>query len=460
MRDIKEVMAELSVEEVKRIRSLPMVEYVIGDTSKRGFFDREQNVLYCTDEDFCEFTEILKMNNDKADPLKYVSDPPAKEYILNNEMDPLKKALKQITMDIRGAITKSIRKSHSKYNQENTTSINANNPDAITPKEQRKQKMIRIAIILGALLLCIVAALQLTGIGTTKVSVAENEEANGSNLNNIVVVQVTRDMIPGDIITENDIQEATMSAQSYNEMTLGNSKFYQWDRHDTLLDKYVVSYIPKGQYLTYDNIDTVYMPDPNPWTENTAGSEIVHIPISKDVIGDRDLNYGSQISLKITERTVNEANLDPKNNNKKETLTHESSVEQSYLIDTYSLEATICDLLNDNGESLYNIFKAWLSIPAGEQLPYLEKAFAEDETLVQRIEPKYIAIKVTPEQADELGDIISDDSEIDFEFNRSYDDETPEKSDFIAEIQALFTTIGKAEEAASAAKEASTTEKE
>ena len=202
------------------------------------------------------------------------------------------------------------------------------------------------------------------------------------------------------------------------------------------------------------------MPDPNPWAENTAGSEIVHIPISKDVIGDRDLNYGSQISLKITERTVNEANLDPKNNNKKETLTHESSVEQSYLIDIYSLEATICDLLNDDGESLYSIFRAWLSIPAGEQLPYLEKAFAEDETLVQRIEPKYIAIKVTPEQADELGDIISDDSEIDFEFNRSYDDETPEKSDFIAEIQALFTTIGKAEEAASAAKESSTTEKE
>lgn len=461
MRDIKEVMEEMSEEERNRIFSLPPMEYVIGATAKRGFFDKENNTLYCTNNEYTEIIEILKFNNDKVEPMKYTPQPSEDEEISDTDGDPVKKVLGQIANDIKGAFTKNKKKTRKQGDSQNKTSVNANNPDAITPKEQKKQRLIKICAIAGVLLICIAAATQFGGSGgaATGGNAADSEE-DISNLKNIVVVQVTRDMIPGDVITEDDIQESTISAQSYNEITLGDSKLYQWDRHDTLLDKYVVSYIPKGQYLTYDNIDSVYTPDPNPWTENTEGYEMVRIPVTEDVVGDSDLNYGSQVSLEITQRTVNEANLDPENKNAKETLTHESSVEQSYIIDTYSLDATICDLLNEEGESLYSTFKAWLTIPAGEQLPYLEKAFTEDETLVKQIEPKYISIKVTPEQADELGDIISDDSEVKYTFNRAYDDGTPAKSDFIAEIQALFTTIGKAEDAAAAARAEAAAEEE
>lgn len=449
MQDINAILAEMSDDELKRIRSLPMVEYIIGDTSKRGFFDREHSELYCTDEEFGEFTEILKMNSDKADPLKYVSESLATNNDTDSKIDPLKNVFDQIIEDIKKAFTKNRRTERKQSNLMNVSAIKESAANPIVDKENNKKTRNRkkICTLLALLLISIAIAVQFDEYANT------DDESNVTKLKSIVVVQVTRDMIPGEVITENDIQKSTLSAQSYNEITLGSSPLYQWNRHDTLINKYVISYIPKGQYLTYENIDTVYIPEPNPWTENTEGFEMVHIPVTKEVIGDADLNYGSELSLKITERTVNESNLDPKNIKSQSALKHESSVEQSYIINTYSLETTICDLLNENGDSLYSIFKSWLSIPAGEQLPYLEKAFTKDATLEKKIEPKYILIKVTAEQADELGEVISDDSEIKYTFNRTYDNDTPAKADFIAEIQALFTTIGKAENAAADARE-------
>ena len=77
----------------------------------------------------------------------------------------------------------------------------------------------------------------------------------------------------------------------------------------------------------------------------------------------------------------------------------------------------------------------------------------EDESLEEEIEPAFISIKVTPEQADDLGDILSDDSEITYKFSSEMNQGTDAKAAFIAETEALFETIGKAEDAAKKALE-------
>lgn len=93
MRDIKEVMEEMSEEERNRIFSLPPMEYVIGATAKRGFFDKENNTLYCTNNEYTEIIEILKFNNDKVEPMKYTPQPSENEEISDTDGDPVKKVL-------------------------------------------------------------------------------------------------------------------------------------------------------------------------------------------------------------------------------------------------------------------------------------------------------------------------------------------------------------------------------
>lgn len=48
------------------------------------------------------------------------------------------------------------------------------------------------------------------------------------SLNTIQVIQVKQDLIPGDVITEDVIQSATISAESYNQITLGGTNIYQY----------------------------------------------------------------------------------------------------------------------------------------------------------------------------------------------------------------------------------------
>lgn len=441
--------------EYERIMNLPERTYQFGGEVRRGHYDEAERMFYFVDNENERVLRRKRVPPDKGSYwTKKLNNPDGeapKSKLSLNDLSDLMKSLKGSQKKKRKAAAED------EVTYKKKGSGEAINPDGITPQQAKKKKMMLLGMAALFVFLIVAGVYSMSGVTSSRTP----EEAlppssateESGDLDNIVVVQVTRDLVPGEVIKASDIQESTISSQSYNEITLGDSKLYQWDRADSLIDKYVVSYIPKGQYLTYDNIDTVYAPEPNPWTADMEGYELVSIPVTDEVRGNKQLMYGSMLSLSITKRTVNEANLDPEEAEEKSSLNHEASVEQSYIIDTYTLDATVCDLLNESGDSLYETFYSWISIPAGEQANYLKNAFMEDESLEEEIEPAFISIKVTPEQAEDLGEILTDDSEITYKFSSEMNQGTDAKAAFIAETEALFETIGKAEDAAKKALE-------
>lgn len=421
---------KITKDDLEKIKHLPIVSFQFGNVEKSGHYDQESKMFYHLDSRGELTGYFSRVNNPDEEKQEDKQEPMT---IDEKDFQEKPSGIRHKAADLLRSVAKG--KSEKKDEQSEGTVDN----------KHMKKILSVVLIVFCAIFLIGYVGNMFSSSGTSSGEQTAQDEA-GNELDTIVVVQVTRDMIPGEVITSDDIQESKISAESYNEITLGDSKLYQWDRADSLIDKYVISYIPQGQYLTYDNIGSVYTPPANPWLEQMDGYETVSIPIPDEIVGNESLNYGAIVDLSITKRTVNEANLGTNEDKQNaEGITHDSSVEQSYIIDKYSLQTTICDLLNDQGDSLYNTFCAWLAIPAGEQSSYLKNQFVEDQELSAEIEPKYITIKVTPDQAKELGEILSDDSEVVFSFTNTNNEDTVEKADFIAEIKALFKTIGQAE---------------
>lgn len=417
---------KLTPEQIKYIQSLPIRTFQFGSTERSGYYDDKNRMFYFI-RDGKMTGRVARMTDPSFHPESDVSRQEEKDTT-----DAASPSPQSFISRIRNKT-----KDAPRGNEKQSTGVLSKNP--------------LLKIGLGAVIILSVIVIGgsfFSNNDSAQLSTSSNEStaAEEGNGQHIIVVQVKRDLAPGDVITAADIQESTMSQKSYDEMTMGDAKLYQWDRRDSLVDKYATQFIAKGQYLTYENVDSVYSPNTNPWLANMNGYEQVSIPIPEDAIGNDSLNYGTNLDITITKRTVNESSTDPNSEKEIDGIEHTNSVEQSYLIDTYELHTTIADLLDPSGNSLYNTFYSWISIPAGEQLSYLKGRFKEGPDFFKNIEPTYIAVKVTEEQSKELADILSDDSEITFSFTSDKDDASTEKSNFIAKTDALFLTISQAEQ--------------
>lgn len=115
------------------------------------------------------------------------------------------------------------------------------------------------------------------------------------SLNTIQVIQVKQDLIPGDVITEDVIQSATISAESYNQITLGGTNIYQYNRASSLIGKYATAYIPTGQYLAYNNVASAYTPPKNPWVNEQQGKVYVTAPLDDETATSVLLNLARKL---------------------------------------------------------------------------------------------------------------------------------------------------------------------
>lgn len=272
---------------------------------------------------------------------------------------------------------------------------------------------------------------------------ASSSTQSSKSLNTIEVIQATQDLIPGDAITSENIQKATISAEAYNQISLASVSLYQWSRSDSLIDAYAVSYIPKGQYLTYNNVNTVYSQKSNPWGNPGDGYKFISLPIQKSEDA-QEVNYGSVVNLTIVKKTVKETgntNTDDADKQEIAGLDHKTSVQQSSIVDTYLLsDVVVCDLLDSDKNSLYETLTSWMEIPAGEQPTYIKTRFQEDESLMKELEPKYMQLRVTAEQAEALGS-LTDDVTITIEVQNKSDTGNDAKKLYAAEAKALRKSI-------------------
>ena len=170
-------------------------------------------------------------------------------------------------------------------------------PSGPVDKETKNQKKIALAvgILVAVIALC---AVVLPGVIRSSLNGLQNwptQEKHTASLDTIAVIRVTRDLIPGDLLTEDSLRRVTISAADYNQIYLNGSPLYQWTRCEDLLQtrNYVTEYIPMGLYLTYDNVSGVSPQTNNPWMGNGSGFVSISLPLPEEIIIDERLSFAS-----------------------------------------------------------------------------------------------------------------------------------------------------------------------
>ena len=268
-----------------------------------------------------------------------------------------------------------------------------------------------------------------------------------SSKDEVQVVQAISDLIPGDIISEENIQPATISLELYNQMRL-LTDLYKWEEKEHLINKYIGKYITSGGYLPIDGVSTIYAIPANPWVNETYDTTYIEIPIGSNVIDSEILNFGAKFDLSIQKQTLSQTDNDRDDENEPESiegLKHETSVQQSVVVDSYQLSNLIvCDMLNNSGESIYNLYVGFMNVPVGRQYDYICNTFANTPDLNEKITPSVIRVKVTTKQAEALGDLFSENTKISFSFIADIDVTNTNKQLFAFEARELFKTIDSA----------------
>lgn len=325
---------------------------------------------------------------------------------------------------------------------------NLEEPEAPTKKRKKSKKPLIAAIAVGLIVFAaLFASSHLRPIQSTN-GIGAIVGGPSSSLSTIDVIQVTRDFIPGDTITENDIQKATISAETYNQISLNGTTLYQWSRSDSLLNAYAASFIPKGQYLTYENVDSIYHQAVNPWASESGDVAYITLPLTTELVQDGSIGYGSILDLTITRTTTKTTPASTSDGEDAEEapsipgLEHQATVEQSSVVETYGLSnVVVSDLMNNDKNSLYSTYSTWISIPAGERSVYLNERLSEDSTLGSTMLPTYVQISVTKAQAEALGDLTASDVEVTINVTDNVDTSNDAKSIFSAESKAFIESV-------------------
>lgn len=270
-------------------------------------------------------------------------------------------------------------------------------------------------------------------------------------VNEIEVIQVIVDLIPGDVITDDNIQCTAINHETYNQISV-ISDVYKWAEKEDLLGKYINTYVASGRYLSLDDVSSVINPPQNPWINEEFGMKYISIPIDINEFKDNSVNFGTIIDLSIKRTTVNETTSEATDDDAEDThpaeiegLQHQTTVQQSVIIDSYQISGLIvCDILNDDGDSIFSQLSAYMEIPAGKQSSYLRQAFLNDSDLRDTLVPAYIRVKVTDAQAEALGNLEENNLSIAFTFHDELDTPNEEKRDFSTKAFALFETIDEA----------------
>lgn len=274
---------------------------------------------------------------------------------------------------------------------------------------------------------------------TTKADDETTQEETEIVGDKIEVVQLVSDVIQGEIITEDMLQSTSISMEVYNQIALNGTNIYLWDRVSNLIGMYATDYIPKGQYLTHNSVSATYEPPHNIY-QFASGSGVTYydVPVANLEYDDSIFIPGAKFKVTIQKKTVIETPTTTDNSEGAST-----TVEQSIRIDEYILPSkTVVDVITKDEGSLYRTLYALLSVPAGEQSPYLESV-VDREGFVDSVTPQYIRVGLSPSEAKNLEGIKGDDEDVVviIESLDEADKTTTEKAEFFSSASALAEKI-------------------
>lgn len=406
---------ELTQADVDRIMSLPERTFMIGNIATRGLFDEANRRFYLLDEDgnWTRKVAIIKSpvppsdeedseeDNDEVEPDSEEQASEEKEKKKNGLLGLLSKA--KSDPDVAEAKASAMAKLSSQ----------------VSKRLPITWLHILIAGLILAILMIVVIAPTINQVfrrsnpglqppPTSSSSSAAPVESSQQQvdpatedptLSNINVIQVKQALIPGDTITAENIQAAGISAADYELLRASGRTLYQWDVANNLIGMVVTKYIPKGGYLASGDESTTYSPSPNPWVNEQQDMTYVTVPLNEKAT-DPLLNFGSQINLDVVKTITTTQEPDSATG---ETVTVIKSKEYKYH------PATICDILNADGESLYPYYYAYMSIPAAERLDYLKSVLLSNPTLKEKLTPAAVRIKIGTADAQVIGNFNGSD---------------------------------------------------
>ncbi len=407
---------EISREEYERIKELPVMSYFIDGEQKRGRFDEEKSYFFLVDDDD-ELTGqvVCIVPNSKTAPTQTTID-----EVISKESKPESRLIRLIKRIAGGAPAKPASDTESETVK---SSNKAEEPDTHdNAGKSKKTKIIAVVIAAVLVLAVIAAAVLLPGMS------GGNETASDAQ-DRIYVVQITSDLIPGDIITEDIVSPAGISMETYNLSYISGSPLYRWDSIESLVGSYANQYIPSGLFLSFNNVSSTYVAASNPWTA-LVGEDMTYlnIPMTGEI-----LNYGDKIELCIEKQTIGTLNIDvPLEDEYVAGMEHETTVEQRYLIDSYKLkDLVVCDLLSENGDSLHNLYSALINVPVGEQLSVITSKLESAAFDPSDLSVGYFVVAIPSEQAEILGNITLDNTKLSYTLI-----ETPELTQTPASVYA------------------------
>ena len=313
-------------------------------------------------------------------------------------------------------------------------------PSGAGDPEAKNQKKIILAVGISVAMvaLCVVVLPGVIHSSLNGLQNSQTPEKRTESLDAIAVIQVTRDLIPGDLLTEDSLRRVTISAADYNQIYLNGSPLYQWTRCEDLLQtrNYVTEYIPMGLYLTYDNVSGVSPQTNNPWLGNGSGFVSVSLPLPEEIIADERLSFGVIADVAIQKASQRTGSSQLEQDNIDGMLV--STVREDRV--GYSITGVaICDLLNEQQISLYSRFSNLMDVPSGEQVTYLRRLFQNDPGEIRALSPRYAVVRLTEAQARELGDLSN--ANLHITLTESADNGTDVKLQYTEGVQVLLDNI-------------------
>lgn len=405
----------ISQGELERIKSLPRISLKIGSEMKSGYFDQKTNRFFQTDENG-ELTGKVAIVNKPQIPNRPASLEPDSE---TGDLVP-----------------------GEEENQEDQ-------------KPDKMKKLMPIIAVCGGLIAaaCIVFTVILPMFngndndtpGKTP-NLPDGSQPGITEVTEYHVTQTTRDILPGQMFTLDDVQEVVVPAADYLEAKSFGSELYAWEDSGKLIGYYAGEFIPANTYLEEDNIDAVPPYELNPWGVMDSNSTLLLVPVGEEIRGESTLNYGNYIDMTVKKivKTQVAVGTDPNDPNGAglgaSGVTQETTQTKEYPVN----DLTICDILNANGESVYNIYCAYIGIPATKRLDYIAEALWNDETLESRLAPAYILVRVTNDQANTLGSLTGSDTSVTIKFKGSLNVSNNDQYMFAQEAASVKQTINAA----------------
>lgn len=438
----EEKQLDLKKEDYDRIMAQPVTHIRISEKDLEGRYDKVLELFFLIDGD-----KKIKPLTVAANPKKYKKM--RRDYDASHGLIQRQTVLNHVKSWIKSAREK-IRAQKEKQEEK-------------TPDRNGKWRKIQILLLVFAVPLTVALVigsfLFLNGkmhkleerpwkdqpkVEEQRTEPTQPAEEKTTSLDQIEVLQVQRDLVPGDVLRDEDLKPAKVSAEFYYQSTLNReTQFYQGSRGIDLVGKYITSYVQAGQYLSFGMVDNAYVAPVNPWL---ADVEKIYVTAKLPDMGKKleSVFFGSIADVKVTRTTIVEQ---PKSTDEESEhvsgVAHHGAVQQSMLVDTYSLEnIVVCDILDKNRDSVWYLYSAWMAIPTGEQTGFVAERIRSSPETVNSLTPVYVKLQLTKDQADLLGSLLDDQVSVEFDFAEEMDIDTTEKAKTLPDLLALKTLIG------------------